>query len=218
MCFSATASFATAGVLFAAGFAALARAEGARSWPLAATPLLFAVQQCVEGTLWLTLPAAPESAAASGLTLLYLLFAEILWPVYAPLAVLLIEPSPRRRQCMAACLAVGIAVAIYLLWLILATPRGALIVEGHVVYVAGGAGSDAVGALYLAATVLALLVASNRTIVALGAVVLAGAAVAYVFYRVSFVSVWCLFAAAASGVIVFHFRRESRRAGRVARA
>jgi hypothetical protein len=40
--------------------------------------------------------------------------------------------------------------------------------------------------------------------------VLAGSALAYVFYWEAFVSVWCFFAAAASVVILLHFERSRR--------
>lgn len=211
MCFSATASFVTAAFVGAVGIAALRRVEDWRAVPLAATPIVFALQQVIEGALWLTLPAAPDSAAATGLTVLYLLVAEVFWPVHAPIAALLIEPSPRRRQFMAVCLAAGLAVALYLLWRIATVPHGAVIVEGHVVYAAPYGNSNAIGAAYLAATGLALLLSSRRTVVALGAIVLLGSAVAYVFYRLSFVSVWCFFAAAASGMILLHFEQARRR-------
>ncbi len=76
----------------------LTRANGPSALPLAATPALFAVQQAIEGLPWLEPPAAPDGSASTGLTPLFLLFAEVLWPVYAPIAVMLIEPDPRRRR------------------------------------------------------------------------------------------------------------------------
>ena len=45
MCFSASASFVTAGITGAIGIVALTRVKGPREVPLAATPLLFAFQQ-----------------------------------------------------------------------------------------------------------------------------------------------------------------------------
>jgi hypothetical protein len=186
--------------------------------PLAATPIVFALQQGIEGALWLTLPAAPDGAIASGLTVIYLLVAEVFWPVYVPIAALLIEPSAQRRQLMAVCLLSGLTVAGYLLWRILTVPHGAVIVDYHIVYASPYGHSNAFGAAYLAATALALLLSSQRMVVVLGAIVLAGSAAAYVFYRLSFVSVWCFFAAAASGVIVLHFERAHRRRSRTAGA
>lgn len=218
MCFSADASFVAAGATAAAGLFALTRTNGWREWPLAAIPLIFAFQQAMEGLLWLRLAETPDGSTAAAPALLFLLLAEVFWPVYAPLAVLPIEPSPRRRMLMRACLAAGIGVAAYLLWLLATRPFAAAIVEGHIVYAMEYRHSDAIGAFYLAATGLPLVLSSRRTVVALGAVILIGSATAYAFYRVSFVSVWCFFAAAASVVLVAHFAWARNRRLRMAGA
>lgn len=210
VCFSATASFVTAAVLAVAGAVTLSRVNEPRELPLAATPMLFALQQGIEGMLWLTLPTAPDGAISTGLTYLFLFFAGVLWPVYAPVAVLLIEPDQRRRHFMFACLAIGICVAANLFWWILTRGHGAAILGGHIVYGADDRRVDVVGLAYLAVTGLPLLLSSRRTVVALGAIVLSGSAIAYAFYWEAFVSVWCFFAAAASGVILYHFESSHR--------
>lgn len=146
------------------------------------------------------------------LTFLYLFFAEAFWPLYVPIAVWLIEPSERRRLLMVVCLGVGAGVGAYLLWGIFRQPHLATILGGHIVYGTGYRQPDSVGVAYLAATGLPLLLSSQRTVVVLGAIVLAGLVVAYAFYWEAFVSVWCFFAAAASVVILCHFewlRRSS---------
>jgi len=213
MCFSAPASFVTAGITGAIGLATLARANHPRDLPLAATPLLFAVQQCIEGLLWLNLPVAPDGAFSAVLTFLYLFFAEAFWPLYAPIAVWLIEPSDHRRHLMVVCLGAGAGVGVYLLWWILGHPHLATILDGHIVYVTEYRHSDAVGVAYLAATGLPLLLSSHRPVVVLGAIVLAGLVVAYAFYWEAFTSVWCFFAAAASVTILCYFEwsRRNRR-------
>jgi hypothetical protein len=210
MCFSATASFVTAGVTGAVGVAALARAQEPREWPLAAMPLLFALQQGIEGLLWLSLPSAPDGATATGLTFAFLFFALVFWPVYAPAAATLVEPGERRRQLMLVCLAAGTGVGALLFWSLLARAHGAVIRDGHIVYTTEYEHAKAIGAVYLAATALAFFLSSRPAVFLLGAIVLAGSALAYVFYWEAFVSVWCFFAAAASVVILLHFERSRR--------
>ena len=210
MCFSAPASFVTAGITGAIGIGALTRANEPRELPLAATPLLFAIQQGIEGLLWLNLPVAPDGALSAGLTLLYLFFAEAFWPLYTPFAIWLIEPNQRRRLFMAICMGVGAGVGAYLLWWVLGHPHLATILDGHIVYVTEHRQSNAVGIAYLAATGLPLLLSSQRSVVVLGAIVLAGVVVAYAFYWEAFVSVWCFFAAAASVAILCHFEWSRR--------
>ena len=55
MCFSATGSFATAGVLMAIGGVSLSRASSKPLRRLAVIPTFFAAQQAAEGIVWLTI-------------------------------------------------------------------------------------------------------------------------------------------------------------------
>lgn len=215
MCFSATASFVTAGATAVIGIVCLVRAADRRELPLAATPLLFAGQQAVEGLLWLTLPQAPDGSVSSGLTVLFLLFAEVFWPAYAPIAAWLVETDPRRRRPIGLCVASGFGVAAWLLWGLLTRNHGAVLQDGHIVYVTGQQPSIAVGFAYLAATGVSLALSSHRTIRLLGALVLAGSVVTYLAYWEAFVSVWCFFAAGSSLVVLGHFAwsHQERTAG-----
>ncbi len=218
MCFSATASFVTAGATGAIGIVCLVRADRRRELLLAAMPLVFATQQAVEGLLWLTLAQAPGSPVSGGLTLLFLLIAEVVWPVYAPLAALLAEPDVRRRRLLTICLGTGIGVAGWLLWVIVTRPHGAVPLDNHIVYSTGMEPPPAIALGYLAATGVALLLSSRRTVVLLGAMVSAGSVIAYFAYWDAFVSVWCYFAAASSLVLLGHFEWSHRHSGRVADA
>ncbi len=210
MCFSATASFLAAGVTGAIGVVAIARTRRASEAPLAAAPLIFAAQQGIEGLLWLNLMQSPDGGGSQGLATLFLFFAEAFWPIYAPVAVLLIEPRPGRRRLLHACLAAGAAVGGYLFWGLLTLPHGAALREGHIVYFTETRQSNLVAILYLASTALPLALSSRRTVQILGAIVFVGAIVAYVSYWEAFVSVWCFFAAVASATILFHFERSRR--------
>jgi hypothetical protein len=218
MCFSATASFVTAGMTGAIGVLTITRARKRRALPLATAPLVFGLQQGIEGLLWLYLPAAPANATAGSLALLFLLFALVLWPMYAPIAVLLVEPSEKRRRLMQVCLAVGGGVSAYMLWWILTRPPAAVIADGHIVYVTGLGHALVIAPAYLVATSLPLLSSSRRSVVTLGFIVAAGSVVAYGFYWEAFVSVWCFFAAAASLAILGHFEHAHRRRVRLAAA
>ena len=161
--------------------------------------------------LWLNLPLAPDGSMSMALTLLYLFFAEAFWPLYAPIAVWLIEPSEPRRHLMLVCLGVGAGVGAYLLWWILGHPHPATILDYHIVYGSGYRQPGIVGFGYLVATGLPLMLSSQRTVVVLGAIVFAGLVVAYAFYWEAFISVWCFFAAAASVAILCHFEWSRRR-------
>ncbi|HET7680960.1 MAG TPA: DUF6629 family protein [Xanthobacteraceae bacterium] len=210
MCFSASASFITAGLTGVVGVISVGKAKEQRELPLAMTPLVFAFQQSIEGLLWLNIPLNAEGWVSTSLSFLFVFFAESFWPVYAPIAALLIESDKRRRRLMLLCLLVGITVSAYLLWSLLIRVHGATIATGHIVYLSDYQRSDAVGLAYITATVVPLLISSQRTVVTLGAVILVGSIVAYALYWDAFVSVWCFLAAAASILILYHFERSRR--------
>jgi hypothetical protein len=207
MCFSASVSFAAAAVTGAAGAVALARTRSARDVPLAATPLLFAVHQAIEGAVWLRLPGG---SGPDGWTFAFLLVATVVWPVYAPFAAWRAEPDPRRRRLMSVFVAIGAGVAAVMAARIVGYPHAAAIADGHVAYATGVPARNVVILFYLAATAPPLLLSSRPGVVAFGVLVLVGYAVAYLAYAAAFVSVWCFFAAAASVAVAWEIERARR--------
>ncbi|MBL8564524.1 MAG: hypothetical protein JNM89_02265 [Hyphomicrobiaceae bacterium] len=210
MCFSAPASFVAAGITGVVGIACLTKTQNVREVPLASMPLLFSLQQAIEGMLWLQLPVAPHGPEASLLTFVFLVYAKVFWPVYAPLAAALVEPDRQRRGAMLALVAGGVAVGLYFLSDIVSAKREAWILGGHIVYESKDHLPLGLAALYMLATCAAPLISSHRAIRVLGALVLAGASVTYAFYWQAFSSVWCFFAAVASGVLYHHFAERAR--------
>ncbi len=210
MCFSAHASFVAAGITGAIGIACLVKAQGPREIPLASMPLLFSMQQAIEGLLWLQLPVAPHGPEASLLTFVFLVYAKVLWPAYAPLAAALVEPDGYRRGIMIALAVGGAAVGLYFLSDIVSARREAWILGGHIVYESRQDLPLSLAVLYMLSTCAAPLISSHPTIRALGTIVLVGASITYAFYWQAFSSVWCFFAAVASGVVYYHFAERAR--------
>ena len=124
MCFSATASFSAGAVLLGVGTLTLRSSLAShqrRDFPFAAIPLLFAIQQLIEGVIWLTFHVdAP--LLNSVMTYVYSFFSHALWPVYVPVAVMLMEPNGWRRRTLIAFVAAGAAVGAYLLFVLVAYP------------------------------------------------------------------------------------------------
>ena len=212
MCFSAPASFIAAAVAGTVGAACVARVREPGDWPLAAMPIVFAVQQAIEGFLWLHLASDPTSATSAALTETFLVFALVVWPVYAPLAAYAAEPDARRRTWMALCIAAVIAVALYFFTSMAQAPRMATIQEHHIAYSADPDLPVAIRMLYPVATCLSLLLSSHRAVALAGFVIFIGSLVSYWMYWNAFTSVWCFFAAIASALIIFHFERARRTA------
>ena len=205
MCFSATASFSAGIVLLGIGALALKSVRSPREWPLAAVPLLFALQQLSEGVIWLTFAhEAPRFNAA--MTQFYSFFSHALWPAYIPLAVLLVEPLGARRRVLGAFVAAGFIVGAYLLVMLFAFPIVSRPTGQHIEYVAPHFFAAAVMTLYLLSTTVSPMFSTHRMVKLFGLLSLLSFAAAYYFYATWFISVWCFFAAVLSVIIVLHLR------------
>lgn len=207
MCFSATASF-TAGIgLLAIGAVTTSRVTRRAELPFALIPGLFGVQQLIEGGLWLTFPdKAP--LANMVLTYAYSFFSHVLWPIYVPIAVLLLESEGWRRKLLMAIVAAGAAVGLYLLYFLVAEPVVSEVVGSHISYQSPHFYVAAVMTLYVLATCVSSLVSSCGTIRWFGAATFVALLAAYGFYAYWFISVWCFFAAVLSFIVLVHFRRR----------
>ena len=134
MCFSATASFSAGAVLLGIGSLTLRSASRPRELAFAAIPMLFAIQQLIEGVIWLTF-GDEATLLNSLLTHVYSFFSHVMWPVYVPVAVLLMEPAGWRRRALIAFVAAGAAVGAYLLYILLAFPVVSRPTGQHIEYV-----------------------------------------------------------------------------------
>jgi hypothetical protein len=114
MCFSATASFGVGVILTVIGVASLKKARHPTQVLFAAIPLIFAVQQISEGMLWLILPHPELLHFKKYITYSFLIFAQIIWPLWLSMAVLLLEKSKTRRLFQKILVGVGLLVSGYL--------------------------------------------------------------------------------------------------------
>jgi hypothetical protein len=213
MCFSATASFTAAAVVGSIGAVTLWKAGklcNRAVLPIAAFPALFALQQTVEGLLWLDLARPAASACRPFLTHAFTAYAEVFWPVFAPLAAWLIEPVRWRRHLIGVCVIVGVALSAYLLWKMLGNPYTASAATGHIVYSNGVTYPKGIEIPYVLATTISLLLSSHRMIQLLAIVILGGFAVAYWSYHQSYISVWCFFAAISSIIVYLFVHRAAQ--------
>jgi hypothetical protein len=206
MCFSATASFTAAAVLGAVGAVTLGKAAayGRALLPLAAFPVLFAAQQAIEGFLWLELPRPEPGPLRPVLVHMFQAYAEVLWPVFAPLAALVNEPIRWRRWAIGLCLAVGAGLALFLLIKMIQYPYFAFIAGGHILYRNDYDYPTGIEAPYIVATVAPLLLSSGKAVQLLGIVVLIAFAASFLLAREAYISVWCFFAAIASVMVYLH--------------
>jgi hypothetical protein len=213
MCVSAEADFIAAGALLPLGVATLRTVRHRDELIIGSLPVLFALHQFVEGFVWLGLEGHVSVGLQDAAIRIYLLFAQVVLPVLVPLGILVLEPDRRRRRWMAALLVVGLAVALRLLWVVAAHPVGARALDHVITYTTDARFGYVVAAGYVVATCAPALVSTRRRLRWFGAANLAGLALATVVRYSAVTSVWCLYAAFASGLILLHLRDRAARPG-----
>ena len=206
MCFSATASFAASGALVALGGASLVVAKK-EDKILAAIPLLFGVQQALEGVQWLYLNAGASSLLAGyG----FLFFAFIVWPIYAPTAVFMLDK--KRRKILGWFIALGVAVALYFFWLLLNQPLAIQELRACVNYSLGG--FPFAKFIYVAYPLVVfgpLFLSSRKLFNWFGVAIAVFAIISWFFFTVDFISVWCFFSAVISSMFFLYIRSRRTR-------
>ena len=205
MCFSATASFIAGGSLSAIGVATIKKSERRSELPFATIPLLFGIQQMVEGVVWLTFGHdAPLLKHTT--TYVYSVFSHVLWPIYVPFAIRFLEFTPWRKRALLWFQAAGIAVGLYLLYSLVTRPIVAEVIGNHVVYVTPHFYLVPVMVLYLASTCVSALFSSHRFVNLFGALGFLFFVAAYLVHARALVSIWCFFYAILSLLIYIHLR------------
>jgi hypothetical protein len=211
MCFSPQASFGAAAVLSVLGIAGLKKTGGSKKALIAAVPCIFAVQQALEGFVWLAIGRSDYSSLAYSIPVyFYLFFATAFWPLYLPIILWYLEQNPTRKQWLLAPLAAGIAVAVVaLINLCAGGPVTVSVVDHHIAYeqVAPFAFSATVYYIglifYLVATSGAFFISTIPYAPIMGVMIILALAAAQIWYYLAFGSVWCFLAAICSMFIVF---------------
>ena len=213
MCFSATASFATAAIISAVGAITVwktARSGNIAALPFAAIPLMFALQQIIEGMIWIDLAEPMAGNCRPVLIQGFVGYAEVFWPVFAPLTVFLIEPLQQRRRYLLGVLIAGIALATWMLAIMVAHPYQVTIHVSGLVYRNGYPYPWIMWPVYVFTTSVTFTLSSFSVVRIFGLVVIVGLVVAAIAFNRAYVSVWCFFAAAASLLVFLHVRRQAK--------
>lgn len=199
MCFSATASFAAGGILSAAGVVTLAKNKEKRATPLAAMPLLFGIQQTIEGFLWLN--SNPATTWNQPLTYAFLFFALILWPTYMPVTTYLLEKNALRKKIISGFIVLGALVSAYLVFIVTRFPVSSEITNHSIQYNINKLFPEIGTVLYVIATCGSGLASSRKPIFIFGIFLTISFLISTYFYFYTLVSIWCFATAILSGII-----------------
>ncbi|PXY40421.1 hypothetical protein DMB65_12475 [Flavobacterium cheongpyeongense] len=200
MCFSATASFSAGIVLAVIGVASIKKIQHRSQTMFALIPFIFAIQQFSEGLLWLSIPNEKWSCLQTSITYFYLIIAQIIWAVWVPVAILLLEKEQTRKQMQRILVAIGMFVSMYLTYCLFHFSIRSEIDCYHIAYIQTYPEDFRVmgGLLYIIATILPPFFSHIRRMWWLGVMVLISYIVTTVFYESYLVSVWCFFASVIS--------------------
>lgn len=205
MCFSAGASFGVSAVLIVAGIATIKQTKYPSQIPFALIPLLFGIQQFIEGFLWLSLTKDNYSDFHEPTTYIFLVFAQVVWPALVPYSIWRLETDKFRKRILLYLTFIGLFISVYVIYCLFNFSVDSLISGSHIRY-------DMEyqynffrfsGLLYFVPTVIPSFVSSKKYMFVFGLLILTSFVVTKVFYEEYIVSIWCYFAAAISLTIFF---------------
>ena len=204
MCFSAEASFTGSAVISAIGVAGFTRIKRRAEILFAIIPLIFGIQQCAEGVLWVTLKSGSHEGLQSTVTCIFLVTALVIWPTMIPLSIRLMETVKRRKSVLNCLVVLGGALSLlYACCLILynVTPQ---IQNFHILYVDEfPCALVGIGFVcYLVVTIIPIFVSSVRRMWLFGILIAVSCLVTGIFFAQYLTSVWCFFAAIIS-ILIF---------------
>ena len=171
-------------------------------------PLLFGVHQLIEGFVWLGLRGQVSGGLGSVAKEAYIVYAHAVLPAIVPLGFMLLEQDPRRRRWLAPLACLGLMLGVYMLWQVTAYPVGAQEAAHCIDYTTHTPNDVVVTLLYVLVTCGPALISSRRYLRWFGVASLIGL-IATALVRVDeLTSLWCVYAALVSVLILEHFRRQ----------
>ncbi len=207
VCFSMTADLVAGAALVPVAVLTLREVKHRSEVMFALLPAIFALHQFLEVAVWAGLDGGVSPGIATCAMRGYLFIAWPLLPIYVPLALWLLERQTVRRRILPF-VGLGAVVAAYLAYVVLVKPVE-VIRHSHGLEYQTTVHHPAIWAvLYIVAVIGPALVSGYRSIVAFGVLNLVGLTLVAVFYFQEFASLWCVFAAASSVLILVHMIRR----------
>lgn len=213
MCFSPEASFTGGIIIFSIGIATVKSVHKPAQLVFATIPLFFGIQQIAEGFLWLSLQN-PEFHNIQKLTsTIFLIMAEVIWPIAIPLSVLLMEKNKTKIRILKVLLALGMLLSLYYAYCLMNFNVFPQILDYHIQYNNDFpiAFRNLAFAVYLIATITPFFVSSIKRMHYLGVLMFLSGLITALFFTQYLTSVWCFFAALISVVIFWILKRFEKK-------
>jgi hypothetical protein len=203
MCFSLTADLSAGIALIPVAVLSLREVKHRRELLFALLPTVFAVHQLIEAAIWAGQDGDISTEAAHLAVFAYLFIALPLLPTLFPLSVLLLEP-PGARLRVAPFVVLGGVVSTYLALAVFTHPIGVTPHPHCLAYQTGVQHIVVWSVLYVVAIVGPALMSGYPSIVAFGVLNLVGLILVAALYVQAFASLWCIYAAVMSVLVLVH--------------
>jgi hypothetical protein len=207
VCFSPQADLVGGLVITAIGVDAVRHIRQRREFTvLAWLPVLLGAHQFIEALVWLWLQGHVPRGVGHVALWAYLLIAFVVLPVLVPLAVIVLEPTRRRKWMMVPFASIGTVIAVVLFAAMVRGPVGVKLAPYHLSYSIRIPDGLLIVALYVVAVCGPLLVSGYRNVAIFGVVNLVAVIIIARLTVSGFASVWCGWAAVSSAAITLHCR------------
>lgn len=205
MCFSTAASFASGAILTVIGLVSIKKVTHKRQILFASIPFIFAIQQFAEGFVWLSLLNDVSYFWRQLATYSFLFFALIIWPVWVPLSMLMMEKETKRKIALRVFFGLGLLFSLLSIIDLLIHKTEAQLTAYHIHYEIFMPQNlkIIIGILYLIPTIISNFVSSIKGAVLMGIFVLISYLISRLYYNDYVISVWCFFSALISVKIYF---------------
>jgi hypothetical protein len=129
-----------------------------------------------------------------------LFFAQIVWPTWVPVAILLLEKEAKRKKIQKILVGIGMLVSLYFIYCLFGYPAHAKIIGYHVWYKQDYPNSFGIvfGVLYAIATIVPAYFSHIKRMWMFGTAIFISYIITAIFYDHYVVSVWCFFASIIS--------------------
>jgi len=208
MCFSAVASYSAAAALIPVGVVSVTIATKKKqySWlPVAAMPLLFGIQQFIEGKVWNGMDSGNLDAAKFW-ALGFLFFSHALWPVFSPFMAWNLEKNGVRKNILLGIVILGalLGAISYIPFVVQPERYLPTVINCRLDYATSVIlGQLPTRGIYLIVVLGCFFVSSLKEIRRYGAIIAVSIVVTFAFWKFAFVSVWCFWAALVSTYLLY---------------
>jgi hypothetical protein len=201
----AVLNFTLSGAIGLVGILTLRKVSTPNEVLFALLPLLFALHQFTEGFVWLGVGGFIEPRALELASGIFIYYAQGVLPFLVPLAVWLIEKKMWRKKLLGFLTLLGVVLAAYTMYGLSTVPSSVTVVNNTLYYKNPWTQNYYDAIIYIVTTCGSLMLSSSISIALFGVLNLIGLTIIFLLRPYGFTSLWCLYAAAISGLLYFYF-------------